>query len=47
MPVVGAVLLLLALCICLACIVGRYHYFMDVVAGAVLALAIWIVVTLG
>jgi membrane-associated phospholipid phosphatase len=44
MPAAGVVLLVLALCICLACIVGRYHYFMDVVTGIVLALAIGIIV---
>ena len=34
-------LLALALSIALACVVGRYHYVIDVVAGAALALAIW------
>jgi|SRR6267378_593929 len=47
LPIVGLVFLALALCICLACVVGRYHYVMDVVAGVGLALAIWIVVSLG
>ncbi|MBI3492918.1 MAG: phosphatase PAP2 family protein [Acidobacteria bacterium] len=44
MPVAGAILLGLAVSISVACIVGRYHYAVDVVAGAALALAIWVVV---
>jgi len=44
-PLVGLVLLVLALCICLASVVGRYHYVLDVVAGIALALGIWIVVS--
>jgi membrane-associated phospholipid phosphatase len=40
-PWAGAILLGLALSISLACVVGRYHYVIDVVAGAVLAVAIW------
>jgi len=47
LPIVGLVFLALALCICLACIVGRYHYVTDVLAGVGLALAMWIVVSLG
>jgi membrane-associated phospholipid phosphatase len=47
LPLVGTVFLALALCICLACVVGRYHYTIDVVAGVALAVAIWIAVTLG
>lgn len=42
MPWAGAVLLGLAVSISLACIVGRYHYVVDVIAGAALALVIWI-----
>ena len=38
MPATGAVLLLLSATVSLACIVGRYHYVVDVVAGVVLAL---------
>ncbi len=38
----GALLLLLAAGICVACVVGRYHYVMDVIAGAAVALAIWL-----
>ena len=44
LPWAGAVLLGLALSIALACIVGRYHYIVDVAAGAALALAAWAVV---
>jgi membrane-associated phospholipid phosphatase len=36
------VLLLLAAGICVACVVGRYHYVVDVVTGAALALVIWL-----
>jgi membrane-associated phospholipid phosphatase len=41
MPSTAAVFFILALSISLACIVGRYHYVVDVVAGGALALAIW------
>lgn len=41
LPWTALVFFLLALSISLACIVGRYHYVVDVVTGAVLALAIW------
>jgi membrane-associated phospholipid phosphatase len=46
MPVAGAVFGLLAVSISAACVVGRYHYVMDVAAGAVLALATWVAVGL-
>ena len=42
MPWAGATLLGLALSISLACIVGRYHYVADVLAGAVLAVVMWV-----
>ena len=42
LPWTGALLLALAAAICLACIVGRYHYIVDVVAGAAVALALWL-----
>lgn len=42
LPWTGAVLLTVALSISIACVVGRYHYVADVVAGAVLALLIWL-----
>jgi membrane-associated phospholipid phosphatase len=41
LPSAGAVLLFVALSICVACVVGRYHYVIDVVAGTVLALLLW------
>ncbi len=41
LPAVGAVFLLLALSIAVACVVGRYHYVVDAVAGAALAIAVW------
>ncbi|MBZ5557905.1 MAG: phosphatase PAP2 family protein [Acidobacteriia bacterium] len=41
MPWAGAILFVLAASISLACVVGRYHYIVDVVAGAALALVIW------
>ena len=40
-PWAGAVLLVLAAGICVACVMGRYHYVVDVVAGAAVALALW------
>jgi membrane-associated phospholipid phosphatase len=41
-PVSGAVFLVLAISTAVACVVGRYHYVMDVVAGSLLAVAGWI-----
>ena len=46
LPLAGSVLLGLALSIAAACIVGRYHYVVDVVAGAGLVGAIFTVVRL-
>jgi len=43
MPVAGAVLFVIAVSIAIACVVGRYHYAMDVVAGAALAGVVWAV----
>ena len=43
LPWTGALLLVLAAAICVACVVGRYHYVVDVVAGAAVALAAWLV----
>jgi membrane-associated phospholipid phosphatase len=43
LPSAGAVLIVLAAAICVACVVGRYHYVIDVVAGAAVALAVWLV----
>lgn len=42
LPWAGALLLALAVAICVACVVGRYHYVIDVLAGAVVALALWL-----
>ena len=46
MPVAGGVFLVLALSIAGGCIVGRYHYVVDVIAGAALAGAIFTIVRL-
>jgi membrane-associated phospholipid phosphatase len=43
---VGAVFLVLAIGICIACVAGRYHYAVDVIAGAALAIAVGMVVLL-
>jgi membrane-associated phospholipid phosphatase len=43
LPWTGALLMGLAAAICVACVVGRYHYVIDVVAGAAVALALWLV----
>jgi len=43
MPRVGLGALLLAISISVATVVGRYHYVIDGVAGALLAVAVWIV----
>jgi len=47
MPLVGTLLLVVAGSIAIACVVGRYHYAMDVVAGALLAVLVWVVSYLG
>jgi membrane-associated phospholipid phosphatase len=44
--VTGTVFLALAASVSIACIVGRYHYVVDVVAGALLAAGVWVAVTL-
>ena len=41
MPWAGAACLVLATSISVACVVGRYHYIVDGVTGAALAVAIW------
>jgi membrane-associated phospholipid phosphatase len=41
LPLVGALVLLLAASISVATVVGRYHYVIDGVAGAALAVAVW------
>jgi membrane-associated phospholipid phosphatase len=45
MPGFGLVLLFFAGSIAAACIVGRYHYIVDVVTGVLLTVLIWSVVT--
>ena len=47
MPLAGALFLFLALSIGVGCVVGRYHYVVDVAAGAILALGAWIAVGIG
>jgi membrane-associated phospholipid phosphatase len=42
-PVIGLVLLLLAASISVATVVGRYHYVIDGLGGAALAIAVWTV----
>jgi membrane-associated phospholipid phosphatase len=46
MPLTGGLLLVLAASVSLACIVGRYHYVVDVLAGAVLAGGVWAATTI-
>ena len=46
-PRLGVGLLALAVSIALACIVGRYHYIVDVIAGAALGVAVWAAVAGG
>ncbi len=45
MPGAALLFLVLAASIAVACVVGRYHYVIDVIAGIGLTLAIWTVVT--
>ena len=40
LPAAGAVLLVCAVSIAVGCVVGRYHYTMDVLAGAALGLGV-------
>ena len=42
LPWTGMLLLALAAAICVACVVGRYHYIVDVAAGAGVGLALWL-----
>lgn len=42
LPWPGALLFVLAVGICVACVVGRYHYVVDVIAGAAVALGSWL-----
>jgi membrane-associated phospholipid phosphatase len=45
MPVAGAVFLILAISIALATVLGRYHYVIDTVLGAIVAIAAWMVIS--
>jgi len=45
-PATGWIVLPLALSICVACVSGRYHYVVDVLAGAALAIAVGVLVLL-
>ena len=42
LPSAGILLLVLAAGICVGCVVGRYHYAVDVAAGAAVALVLWL-----
>jgi membrane-associated phospholipid phosphatase len=46
LPVTGAILLGVAASIGVACVIGRYHYAMDVVAGAALGTAVCAIVAI-
>jgi membrane-associated phospholipid phosphatase len=46
LPVFGGVLVALAASVSVACIVGRYHYVIDILAGAVLAGGVWAAATI-
>jgi membrane-associated phospholipid phosphatase len=45
MPATAAILFALAVSISIASVVGRYHYVIDILTGAVLAAAVWLAVT--
>ena len=45
LPLVGGVLLALALTTAVACVVGRYHYTVDAIAGSAWGLLVWALVT--
>jgi hypothetical protein len=44
MPAAGAGLMVLAISIAAASVLGRYHYLVDAVLGVAVALAVWLVV---
>lgn len=46
LPWIGLGFLVIALSISVACVVGRYHYIVDAVFGAALALIVWAAVAL-
>src|SRR5262252_11176972 len=43
-PAAGVVFLVLWASAAVACVVGRYHYIVDAVAGAALAVLVWLIV---
>jgi hypothetical protein len=43
LPLAGAVFLVLTVFITLACITGRYHFIIDCVLGAIVAMAAWMI----
>lgn len=46
LPIASLVTAFLAVTIACACVVGRYHYAVDVITGALLSVAVWILVAL-
>src|SRR5581483_37773 len=46
MPLTGVALLFVASTVSAACVIGRYHYAIDVIAGFLLAVAVFITVGL-
>jgi membrane-associated phospholipid phosphatase len=46
MPITGVVLMALALSVCVGCVVGRYHYCVDVFTGVALAVAVFAAICL-
>jgi membrane-associated phospholipid phosphatase len=47
LPLAGGVALVLAATIAVGCVVGRYHYAMDVATGLALSFVVWAVVWVG
>lgn len=45
MPVAGAVFLVISISIAIATVLGRYHYIVDTVLGAIVALVAWTLVS--
>ena len=46
MPLTGALLFALSVSVSIAAVVGRYHYVIDILTGAVLAAAVWLVIAM-
>jgi membrane-associated phospholipid phosphatase len=44
MPLTGAILFALAVTVSIGAVVGRYHYVIDILTGALLAAAVWLVI---